>query len=144
MMRVCVCARTCVCQVSIFTSVLQLADGHSHAGVREGEREAPGDPPFPAGAGGPGFWDHSPGYRDKGHVKVWPEGPESLIPAAVGNQTSPRATQRDTRWTLTLGKKTMYFGQKSRLATDHSHSKLRRAVNLNGTNEWSVVVLTLF
>lgn len=44
-----------VCQISIFTSVLQLADGHSHAGVGEGEREAPGDPPFPAGASGPGF-----------------------------------------------------------------------------------------
>ena len=90
----------CVCQSSILTSVLQLADGHSHAGVGEGEREAPGDAPVPAGAGGPGFWDHSSGYRDKGHVKVWPEGPESLIPAAAGNQTSARAAL--AWWTLDI------------------------------------------
>lgn len=65
----------CVCVLDfqllhLHLSVLKLADGHSHAGVGEGGREAPRDPPFPTGAGGQGFSDHSSGHRDKGHVKV--------------------------------------------------------------------------
>ena len=57
--------------MGVVLGVLQLARGHRHAGVREGEREATGDSPLPSGGGRSGLWDHTPRSRGQGHAEMW-------------------------------------------------------------------------